>query len=254
MIMHDLARRWPERDRIFSIDAALDGVAVKLDVALRELELAAGGDADLFEHEIDVGDHLGHRVLDLDARVHLDEIKLAVLVEELDRADAEIFELAHRLGDGFADGGARGLVERGAAALFPDLLIPALQRAVALAQMDGTAVAVAQHLDFDVARMREIFLEIKRVVAERGLGLRARGRQRCNELLRPLRHLHAAPAAAGRGLEENRKAEAMRERYRLLVGRQAAVRSRHHRHAEALGRTSGFDLVAHQADMRAWDR
>src|SRR5262249_52433495 len=163
VIVHDLARRGTEGDRIFRVDAALDGMAVEFHVALEEFEIAAGGDADLFEHEIDVGDHLGHGVLDLDARVHLDEIKLAVLVEELDRADAEIFELAHRLGDGFADGGARGLVERGAAALFPDLLIPALQRAVALAQMDGTAVAVAQHLDFDVARMREIFLEIKRV-------------------------------------------------------------------------------------------
>ena len=66
-------------------------------------ELAAGGDADLLEDEVDVGDRLGHRMLDLDARVHLDEIELAVLVQELDRADAEIFELAHRLRDGLAD-------------------------------------------------------------------------------------------------------------------------------------------------------
>src|SRR5262249_34746282 len=158
-------------------------------------------------------------------RVHLDEIKLAVLVQELDRADAEISELAHRLSDGFADGAARGRVERGAGALLKDFLIAALQRAVALAQMDGAAVAVAQHLDLDVRRVREIFLEIKRVVAERGLGLRARGRQRGDELFRPVRHLHAAPAAAGRGLEQNRKAEGMRERYRLLVGGKPAIRS-----------------------------
>ena len=158
-------------------------MAVELHVALGEFEIAAGGDADLFEHEIDVGDHLGHGMLDLNARVHLDEIELAVLVEELDRADAEILELAHRLGDGFADGVARGVVERGAAALFPDFLIAALQRAVALAQMDCAAVAVAQDLDFDVARVREIFLEIKRVVAERGLGLRACGSERRRQLV-----------------------------------------------------------------------
>ena len=70
---------------------------------LRERQVAAGGDADLLEHQVDAGDHLGHRMLDLDARVHLDEVELAVLVEELDRADAEIVELAHRLGDGLAD-------------------------------------------------------------------------------------------------------------------------------------------------------
>ena len=63
----------------------------------------AGGDADLLEDQVDAGDHLGHRMLDLNARVHFDEIEFAVLVEELDGADAEILHLAHRLGDGLAD-------------------------------------------------------------------------------------------------------------------------------------------------------
>ncbi len=103
MIVQDLAGRGPERHRVLGIDAAFDGVAAEFDVALLERELAAGGDADLLEDQIDVGDHLGHRMLDLDARVHLDEIELAVLVEELDGADAEIVDLAHRLGDRLAD-------------------------------------------------------------------------------------------------------------------------------------------------------
>ena len=72
------------------------------------VEVAAGGDANLLEDEIDVGDHLGHRMLDLDAGVHLDEVEPSVLVQELDRADAEIFELAHRLRHRLADGVARG--------------------------------------------------------------------------------------------------------------------------------------------------
>ena len=152
MIGQDLAGRGPERLRVFRIDAALDGVAVEFHVVLRELEVAAGGDADLLDHEVDVGDHLGHRMLDLDARVHLDEIELAVLVQEFDGADAEIFELAHRLGDRLADAVAAGDVERGRGAFLPDLLVAALQRAVALAEMDGAAMAVAEHLDFDVAR------------------------------------------------------------------------------------------------------
>ena len=76
---------------------------MELHVVLRELEIAAGGDADLLDDEVDVGDRLGHRMLDLDAGVHLDEVELAVLVQELDRADAEIFELAHRLRHGLAD-------------------------------------------------------------------------------------------------------------------------------------------------------
>ena len=123
-------------------------------------------------------------MLDLDAGVHLDEVELAVLVEELDRADAEIFELAHRLRDRLADGVAGGDVERGRGAFLPDLLVAALQRAVALAEMDGVALAVAEHLDLDVARALQIFFEIDRVVAEGGLGLGARGGERVRQVVR----------------------------------------------------------------------
>ncbi len=58
---------------------------------------------DLLAHEIDAGHHLGDRMLDLDAGVHLDEIELAVLVEELDGAGAVIAELAHGGGGDVAD-------------------------------------------------------------------------------------------------------------------------------------------------------
>ena len=51
------------------------------------------------------------------------------------------------------------------------LLVAALERAVALAEMDGVALAVAEHLELDVARVAEIFLDIDGVVAERVLRL-----------------------------------------------------------------------------------
>ena len=93
------------------------------------------------------------------------------------------FDLAHRLGDRLADLVARAGVERRRGAFLPDFLVAALQRAVALAEMDGVALAVAEHLDFDVARPLEIFFEIDRVVAERGLGFGARGRKRGRKLV-----------------------------------------------------------------------
>ena len=52
------------------------------------------------------------------------------------------------------------------------------QNAVAFTEMDCVALAVAEHLDFDMARRLEIFLHVDVVVAERGLGFRARGRER----------------------------------------------------------------------------
>ncbi len=46
------------------------------------------------------------------------------------------------------------------------LLVTALQRAVALAQMDAAPMAVAEHLDLDVARLLEIFLDVDSAVTE----------------------------------------------------------------------------------------
>src|SRR5262249_57675387 len=93
----------------------------------------------------------------------------------------------------------------GAKALLPNFLVAALQRAIALAQMNGVAAPVPQHLDFDVAWLGEILLEIKRLVAECGLRLRARSGKHSDEILRAVRHLHAAAAAAGSCLHQNRE-------------------------------------------------
>ena len=186
MEIGDPAGRGPEGRGVLGVDAALDGVAVELTSSCAIESGAPAAMRICSLHEVDAGDHLGHRMLDLDAGVHLDEVELAVLVEELDRAGADIAELLHGLGDDAADALAHLGVERRGGAFLPDLLVAALQRAVALAEMHGVALAVAEHLDLDVARLLEILLEIDRVVAERGLGLgpgglraRRRGPPRC---------------------------------------------------------------------------
>src|SRR4051812_38627097 len=96
-------------------------------------------------------------MLDLNPGIHLDEIKFAVFKKEFDRADAEIGNFAHRLGDGFADLVTRAGIERGGGTFLPDLLMAALQRAIALAEMDGVALAVAENLNFDMAGVLQIF-------------------------------------------------------------------------------------------------
>ena len=212
-------------------------------------EVVAGGDADLLDDEVDVGDHLGHRMLDLDAGIHFDEVELAVLVEEFDGADAEIFDLAHRLGDRFADRVAHGGVERRRGAFLPDLLVAPLQRAVALAEMDGAAFAVAEHLDFDVARPLQIFFQINRVVAERGLRLGARHGEARRQLVLGADQLHAAATAARGRFEHQRESDVARQAKRLGVRADAAVGAGNDRNAELLSGALGRDLVAHQADV-----
>ena len=81
--------------------------------------------------------------------------------------------------------------------------MPSLQRTIALADMHGIAVAVAEHLDFDVARLLEIFLQIHRIVAECRLGLFARRRQARSNFVVQAGDLHAASAAACRRLQQH---------------------------------------------------
>ena len=62
--------------RVLGGDPALQRGAAGVDVLLPQaqvFERLAGGDAQLRADEVDVGDLLGHRVLDLDPRVHLHE-------------------------------------------------------------------------------------------------------------------------------------------------------------------------------------
>ena len=85
----DAARRRQEAGvGILGVDAALDGVAARREQRLGiEREPLAPRDPDLPLHQVDAGDHLGDRMLDLQPGVHLEEVERAVLVEqELDRA------------------------------------------------------------------------------------------------------------------------------------------------------------------------
>ena len=75
---------------VLGVDAALDRVAVVLDVGGGERERLAGGDPQLLGDEVELGDLLGDAVLHLEAGVHLQEPELAVLVEALDGARVHV--------------------------------------------------------------------------------------------------------------------------------------------------------------------
>ena len=59
-------------------------------------QLLARGNQDLALHQVDAGDELRNRMLHLDARVHLDEVEVAVLVhQELDGAGVGVADVPH---------------------------------------------------------------------------------------------------------------------------------------------------------------
>ena len=212
----------------------------------RSSKVSPDGDPHLGHDEVDVGDLLGDGVLDLDARVHLDEDVAAVLAEEeLDGAGVEV---ADRLGEAHGIGAhlrAGVGVEVGRRRDLDDLLVAALHRAVALEEVQHGAGGVGEHLHLDVPRVDHGLLEVERRVAEGGVGLALGRLERLAQRRRVVDAAHAAPAAAGDGLDEHREADALGRGGQLVEvgGRRGAVEGGQ---AGLAGRGDGPRLVAGQ--------
>src|SRR5690606_16542316 len=219
------------------------------DVLLPQRQLVAGGDAELLADQVHPGDHLGDRVLDLDAGVHLDEVEAAVLVQELEGAGAAVADADAGLGADLAD--LRALLGRDArrGRFLHDLLVAALHRAVAFAQVDGVALAVGEHLDLHVARVLQELLHVDHVVAEGGLGFLLGGGDGVGQRGLGVDHAHAAAAAAAGRLDDHRVADLAADAQVLVdVVAERTTAAGHAGHAGVLHRADRLDLVAHQAD------
>src|SRR5579875_3243759 len=161
----------PPPCRVLGVEADLDGVAACHDLVLGEVQRLTARHLELPGHQVEAGDELSDRVLDLEPGVHLQEVELPVLVEELDGAGVGVVagpgDPHRRLAHGPAD-----LVgEVGSRALLDELLVAALAGAVALAQPHDVAVAVRQDLHLDMPRPGQVALEVDLVPPEGRLGL-----------------------------------------------------------------------------------
>ncbi len=173
-------------------------------VRLLETKLFARRDEDLLADEIEIRDLLGHRVLDLHARVHFHEIVVQVFVdEELDRAETFIIRSARDFASRGPHAGSDLGAHDGREGFFDDLLVAALERALALAQMDHVAVAVGQDLDLDVTRAFDVLLDEDVRRPEGRLRLASRRVERLLELGFGAHDAHTPTAAAVRSLEQH---------------------------------------------------
>ena len=100
----------------------------------------------------------------------------AFVIDRLRRADRRA---AHRLARRFVHARRGGFLDH--------FLVAALERAVALEQMDDIAVAVAEHLHLDMARAFDPFFEQHDVVAEARRRLALAAFERVLEILRARR-------------------------------------------------------------------
>ena len=138
--------------------------------------------------------------------------------------------------------------QAGGGSLLDHLLMPALERAVALEQVNDIARAVGEHLHLDVARAHHRLFQQHGVVAERGLRLPLGSEHAFRELARAVDEAHALAAATRHRLDQQRKADAGRralEPHQRLV---LVLVARCDGYAGGLHHRLGRVLQAHRAD------
>ncbi len=239
--------------RVLRGDAALDGEAVAGDLVLSgqvdggAVQGLALGDKDLRADDVETGDDLGHRVLDLHARIHLDEKPLLALlvVEKLDGPGIVVADALGQLDGGLAEAVAHlvGQADRGGD--FNDLLVAALDGAVPLVQVQDVAVLVADDLHLDVLGLGDVALQKDLRVAKGDLGLVLGFLQQRDKLLRVADDAHAAPAAAMGGLDNQGEPDLLGGFHRLLGIADRVGCAGQGGDADFFRRAAGLDLVAH---------
>ncbi len=234
------AARGPKRARrVFGVQARLNGHSLRrVTIGLQRRRLVRRDPQHPFD-QIDARDGLGHAVLDLQPRVDFQEVERRGGMVGLPRAvgvdaigidnefdgpgRAVLYRLAepHRR---IAQLRAQPVVERGGWSLFNDLLVAPLRRAVAFAERDDPALAIAEDLHLDVARARYEFLQKYAAVAEIAACQAPYAIEDCGQLRRVRALQHADTAAAGRTLEHDGIADALGLGERLFdIGQQAAA-------------------------------
>ena len=209
------------------VDAQLHRVAARarnrilLQTDLRERR--ASCDAQLRLDEIDAEDFFRDRVLDLQAGIRFDErepLAGARVHQELEGARVLVTDLLRHLQSRLDQLLPRRVRERRTRRDLDDLLMTPLQAALALPQV-GHRAAVADDLDLDVPRAREEFFDVDIAAAERGRRLGLAARVGVGQVGVVGDESHAAPAAAGAGLDHHlaARAERSQEEARVLERR-----------------------------------
>ena len=188
-------------------------------------------------------------MLDLQAGVHFEEVKFAVFVQEFHGADAAIVHLARAIRAEIADEIALFLRQDGRAAFLDDFLVAALDGAVALAEVNHVALAVAQYLHLDMAWIGEVFFHVHVAVAKsrfcfgRGHGVAGL------EFVFVARDFHALAAAACHRLDKDGEADFFGKREAFVRVLQDAGRAGDEGQAEFPHGVFRHRLVAHAGDV-----
>ena len=251
VIRHEFVR-W-----ILGGHSALDGIAIAGNVRLqRQRQLGAvqrssSRDENLGAHEIDAGHLFRHRVLNLDARVHLDEEPLFFIhiVEELDRAGIVVADALRQAHSRIAEVAPHALIESHGRRDLDNFLVASLHRAVPLVQMQHISVAVAQDLHLDMLRPGNVFFQKDGGISKRPPGLALRLVQQVGQIFATLHHPHATPTTAKGRFDDERKTNPLCDAQCLAALVYWILRARQRRHIQLLSQCPCGGFVAHRVEQ-----
>ena len=156
-------------------------------------------------------------MLDLQARVHFQKIKIVMFVDEkFDGARVGVATGACKADRGIAHALAQFGGHDRRRSFFDNFLMAALYGTFAFAKRNDAAVSVSQNLNLDVTRFLQIFFEVHAGVAEGVQRFRRSVAKARGEFAVVRNETHAFAAAAGNGFEQNRIAYAAGEFLRML--------------------------------------
>eukprot|EP00760_Papus_ankaliazontas_P031590 PhM_4_TR5351/c0_g1_i1/m.88449 len=157
---------------VLSVHTALRGPAVDLDVLLLDGEGQTRGGAEHFLDKVDAGDGLCDGVLNLETRVHLEEVEVVVAIDHhLHGTGSDVVHSAGHAGGLLTHLLAQLGRDESAGRLFDDLLVAALNGALTFGEVEDISAAVSGNLDLNVAGLVHKLLDEHAVVTERGDGL-----------------------------------------------------------------------------------
>jgi hypothetical protein len=167
---------------------------------------------DLRADDINAGNDLGNRVLDLHARIHFDEVESAGIdiEQKFDRSGAEVIGRTSDLDRGFTQFFANPGVKIDGGSHLHHFLMTSLNGAITLVQVEDIPVLISQNLHFDVLCAANKALEKNRIISERRRGFLSGF---CNlglEFTFVFNDAHSAPSSPKGGFYDQRETDLLR--------------------------------------------
>ena len=141
-------------------------------ILLRPWQISSASDSDLRANEVHAGHLFGDRMLDLEPRVHLEEVEASGIAvpfdEELHGSGVSISRLARDSHRRFTHSLPQRRSDRRRWTLLDHLLVASLNGTLALEQVDDVAVMIGEDLELDMPRLLDQPFNVERTVAECG--------------------------------------------------------------------------------------